>query len=765
MTRQASRWTRRRFLLTGLGAGAALGIGWLATPPRQRMVAGTPPDGPSGSHRLNGWVTIGADDSITVSLCRMEMGQGISTGIAMLLAEELDADMDRIGLVPAFDDRIYNNQALAAKMAETFDPRREGRVLAPVADHLLRKLARELPGLAITGASTSIRDQWAPMREAGASARQMLLQAAAARWSVPVGECRTALGRVLHASGRSLSYGELAEAASRLPLPASVRLKTPAEFRVIGTPLPQINSAAKANGSAVYAMDVMPEGLVYAVARLCPVLGGTVKQVDAAQARALPGVSAVVVLAPQPGGLAGRGHTAGGVAVVADTPHRALRAAEALQVDWEPGAAAGARSTEVQATLRQALADGGAGDDAAVLYQRGDIDAALRAGGTVVGARYEVPFLAHAAMEPMNCTVRFHQGSADVWVGCQGPSVVRATVAAALGIEPAQVRVHPQLMGGGFGRKTFTDCIAQAAHIAKAVPGRPVQLLWTREQDMAHGFFRPAMAARCEAVLDGEGRVNAWHYRLAGSSMGQPALMTVTRDGASDIAYEFEHMRVEHAMLESAVPTGIWRSVAHSFNAFFVESFIDELAATSRSDPLAFRRRQLAGKTRHLKVLDTAARLAGWGKALPPAPDGEPQALGLALHESFGSVVAQVARVSVGPERRIRVHEVVCVVDCGLAVNPNLVRQQMEGGIVYGLSAALYGRIDIEGGAVRQTNFDSYPPLRMNECPAITTHIVSSTEAPAGVGEASTPPIAPAVSNAVFALTGLRLRQLPLTLA
>ncbi|QIM50663.1 xanthine dehydrogenase family protein molybdopterin-binding subunit [Hydrogenophaga crocea] len=756
-----SKLTRRRFVLAGVGTAGVLGIGWLAAPPRQRLVAGTPPDGPAGSHRLNGWVTIGVDDSVTVSLCRMEMGQGISTGIAMLLAEELDADMDRVSVVPAFDDRIYNNQAIAAKMAETFDPRQEGRLLAPVADHLLRKLARELPGLAITGASTSIRDQWLPMREAGASARQMLRQAAAREWSVPVGECRTTLGRVVHASGRSLSYGQLAEAAAGLPLPGSVRLKTPPEFRLIGTPLPQINAASKADGTAVYAMDLMPDGLLYAAARLCPVLGGAVQRVDKAAAEALPGVAAVVVLDPQPGGMAGRGHTAGGVAVVASTPHGALRGLERLAVDWNPGDAAGANSAEVIGTLRRALDS----DEATVLYQRGDVDAALRGGGTVVGARYEVPFLAHAAMEPMNCTVRFDRDSAEVWVGCQGPAVVRGVVAEVLGLEPERVRVHPQLMGGGFGRKTFTDCIAQAAQIARAVPGRAVQLMWTREQDMTHGYYRPAMAARCEAVVDTSGRVNAWHYRLAGSSMGQPALMTVTRDGASDIAYEFDHMRVQHAMLESPVPVGIWRSVAHSFNAFFVESFMDELAATTRTDAVAFRRAQLAGKRRQLNVLDTAAKLAGWGKPLPPAPDGAPQALGLALHASFGSVVAQVARVSLGPERRIRVHEVTCVVDCGLAVNPNLVRQQMEGGIVYGLSAALHGRIDIEGGQVRQSNFDGYPPLRMNECPAIQTHIVASSEPPEGVGEVSTPPIAAAVSNAVFALTGMRLRRLPLSLA
>lgn len=753
---------RRHFILAGVGAAGVLGIGWLAAPPRPRLLADLPPDGPAGSHRLNGWVTIGADGAVTVSLCRMEMGQGIYTGIAMLLAEELDADMARVSVVPAFEDRIYNNQALAAKMADGLDPRGEGRFLKPVAAHLLRKVAREVPGLAITGASTSIRDQWQPMREAGASARRMLLQAAATLWSVPIAECRAERGRVLHVSGRSLSFGELAAPASQLPLPKSVTLKSPTEFKIIGQPLPQLNSQAKASGKAVYGIDVRPEGLLYASARLCPVLGGSVKDYDDRRARAVPGVSAVVSLPPQPGGLAGRGLTAGGVAVVAQTPHAAMRAAEALDMVWEPGPAATVSSAEVLASLREAVR----GQEFSVLYERGEVDAALQSPGRrVIGADYEVPFLAHAALEPMNCTVRFDQGAAEVWVGCQGPAVVRDTVAQALGIEASQVRVHAQIMGGGFGRKTFTDCVAQAALIAKAVPGRPVQLLWTREQDMAHDFYRPAMVARCEAALDDDGRVSAWNYGIAGSSMGQPRLMNVSRDGAADIAYEFPHMRARHAVRESEVPVGIWRSVAHSFNAFFVESFIDELAVAAGTDPVVFRRSLLAGKQRHLQVLETAARLARWGQPLAPTADGQTQALGLAVHESFGSVVAQVARVSLGQDRQIRVHEVVCVVDCGLAVNPNLVRQQMEGGIVYGLSAVLHGRIDIEQGQVQQSNFHDYAPLRMHECPGITTHIVPSTEPPTGVGEAGTPPIAAAVANAVFALTGRRLRQLPLTLA
>ncbi len=751
---------RRHFVLMGVGAAGALGIAWLSSPVRARLTTAQSKPAAAGTHELNGWVTIGSDESVTVSLSKMEMGQGISTGVAMLLAEELDADWDQIRVRPAFDDPIYNNQAIAAQMANVLDPRHTGSVLRPIAEQILRKLARELPGLAVTGASSSIRDQWLPMRQAGASARQMLLQAASDHWHVPIQECRTSKGRVHHASGKTLSFGEIAEAASRIPVPTSPPLKSPAAFQVIGRPLRRLDAAAKSSGSATYGIDVLPDGLLYAAARMAPVLGGRVKQFDASRARDLGGI-AFVEFAPQEGGLGSLGMSSGGVAVIAEKPYEALQAAEALTVNWELGDQALLSSAGILAQLRQAAGS----PYSKVIFEQGAVDEHLRPEDTVVSAAYDVPFLAHSAMEPMNCTVLVSEEHVDVWIGCQGPSAVQEAVAKALHREAKTVRVHPQLMGGGFGRRTFTDCAVQAALIANAKPGRPVQFLWTREQDIAHDFYRAAFAAQCRATLDASGQVLAWDIRLAGTSLGQPALLDPAREGTVTMPYQPPHLRVSHAIRESGIPTGIWRSVAHSYNTFFVESFVDELALAAHTDPLAFRRRLLAANARLLHVLEIAERMAGWQSARPPSPDGMPQALGVALSECFGSVVAQVARISIGPNKKIRVHEVTCVVDCGIAINPSLIRQQMESGIVYGLTAALYGRIDVQSGEVRQSNFHDYPALRMDECPRITTHIVPSAEPPQGVGEVATPPIAPAVANAVFALTGQRLRSLPLTLA
>ena len=750
---------RRNFILVGAGAAGALGIGWLASPVRSRLVGGQAQTASKGSHRLNGWLTIGADESVTVSVCKMEMGQGIFTGLAMLLAEELDVDWSRVDVAPAFGDPIYNNPTLLARLSTALDPRLDGRMLRPAAEHVLRKIAREVPGLALTGASTSISDHWESMREAGASARLMLVQAAARRWGVPAEQCRTDKGYVLRRDGSRLSYGQLAEQASQLPVPRSVALKSPAEFRVIGQSVPRLEGAAKADGSARYGIDVQLPGLLHACLKMCPVVGGTVRRFETARARAAGGL-AFVALGAQAGGLGSVGATAAGVAVVARTPHAALQAADAIEVEWDPGPGAALSSAGIQAELRQALSS----DAASVLHQWGDVGLHLQDGGPLVHAVYEVPFLAHAAMEPVNCTVRIDGDQVDVWVGCQGPGIVQDAVAQALAVPSASVRVHPQPMGGSFGRRTMTDFAVQAALVARAMPGHPVQLLWTREQDMAHDFFRAPFAAKCRASLSTSGDVTAWDLTLAGTSLGQPALLSPSREGTVTTPYDIPHMRIRHAVRESPVPTGIWRSVAHSHNAFFMESFVDELAAAARVDPLVFRRRLLGGQARQRHVLDAAAKLSGWGSPLPSTPDGQAQARGIALWECFGSIVAQVARVSIGPTADIRVHEVVCAVDCGVAIHPGVVQQQIEGGIVYGLSAALRGRIDIENGRVLQSNFHDQPVLRMHDCPAITTHIVASGEPPGGIGEVATPPIAPAVANALFALTGRRLRALPLTL-
>lgn len=752
-----SRIKRRHFILGTVGAAGALVIGWSALPARRRLFPAQPLQVLAGQVALNGWVKVSADDSVTIVMSQAEMGQGVHTGLAMLLAEEMDAAWDRVELEQSTFDPIYNNQA-AIIDSLPFQPDDHG-LARRVTTHLVGKVLREIPGLLGTGGSSSVKDQWLPLRQAGASARAMLIAAAAAAWNVPAGECRAESGRVLH-SGRSASFGELAARAAQMPVPARVALKSAADFKLIGKPLRRIDTAAKLDGSAEYSIDALPSGLLYASIVMCPTLGGKVAHVDASAALALPGVRQAVVLDPIAGGLAGVGHTCGGVAVIADTWFHAQRAVEKLAVTWEHGAAAGVDSAGIFDALAAAL-DRDAGK---VHFERGDVTAALKSAAKTLGAEYRVPLLAHAAMEPLNCTVQFQDGAATVWAGSQAAGLARRAVAKVLGIDQAKVEFIVPYLGGGFGRRYFSDFIVQAAALARETGGAPVQLLWSREQDMTHDYYRPAYICRCRAGLDSQGTLIAWRTTSAGSSMGAPSFLDSATDGASNTAYEFANARVAHDSVESPVNVGIWRSVAHSQNAFFTESFVDECAAAAGRDPVAYRAELLRNDARHLRVLRRAAELASWGQP-PDGTAGVKRARGIAIHRSFGSIVAQVAEVSVDQDRRIRVHRVVCVVDCGVPVNPNLIRQQVEGAIVFGLSAALHGEITVENGQVRQSNFHDYVPLRFNECPLIETEIVAGGDRPGGIGEAGTPPIAPAVANAVFALTGQRLRTLPLKLA
>jgi isoquinoline 1-oxidoreductase subunit beta len=749
---------RRHFLLGGLGAMGALVVGWSALPVRGRLSGARALRVEGSQVAMNGWVKISADETITVMVSQAEMGQGVHTGLAMLLAEELDADWDHVRVEQAPFDAIYSNQAVIADSLP-FAP--DDRGLAKRAMlHLARKIVREIPGLAITGGSSSIRDQWMPLREAGAAARAMLLSAAAEQWQLPPSECRSDAGYVRHPSGRHASYGELAPRAALRPVPAHVVLKDPADYRLIGKPLRRIDSAAKVDGTAQFSLDVRPAGLLYARMAMCPTLGGKVARFDASAAQRLPGVRKVVELKPVRGGIGTVGETAGAVAVIADRPHQAIRALERIEIEWDHGPAASVSSTAILTELRGSLALG----DAKVHYSRGDIDAALVSAPLRVSADYSVPFLAHAPMEPLNCTAQFKDGSCTIWAASQSPGFARRAVAKVLGIDAARVDLRVPFLGGGFGRRNASDFIVQAAAVAREADGAPVQLVWSREQDMTHDYYRPAFAARCEAGIDRSGRLVAWKLTSAGSSMGAPSFMDGVTQGASDTAYAWPAARIAHRTVESPVTMGIWRSVAHSQNAFFTESFIDEVAAAAGQDPVAFRAALLGADTRHLRVLHRAAELAHWDRAPPAGPDGAKCARGIAIHRSFGTIVAQVAEVSVAANREIRVHRVVCVVDCGLAVNPNLVRQQIESAIVFGLSAALEGEITIEHGQVQQSNFDGYAPLRIDKAPLIEVEIIPSSETPGGVGEPGTPPIAPAIANAVFALTGKRLRDLPLRL-
>jgi isoquinoline 1-oxidoreductase beta subunit len=753
---------RRTFLLGGAGAAGALVVGWSLLPPRQRLVTARPLALRAGQVALNGWVKVAADNSVTVLMCKSEMGQGVYTGAAMLLAEELDADWAQVRIEHSRIDKIYNNLASVVD-GLPFHPDDDGSIKR-VAGWLAAKVMRET-GVMMTGGSSSIKDLWLPMREAGASARAMLIGAAAAEWKLPPGECRAESGRVLHPSGRSASFGELAALAAKQALPGSVALKDPARFKLLGQPVRRIEAASKLDGTAGFGIDALPPGMLYASVTMCPTLGGKVARFDGAAAAGLPGVKQVIAVAGYNGGT-------GGVAVIADTPFHAMRALGLVSVEWDHGALAGVSSEDIYRRLAQTLDQ----QTGFAYYSSGDAEAALKSAAKTITAEYRAPYLAHAAMEPINCTVQFKDGAATVWVSTQVPDVARSQAAKVLGIAPEKVDVQVQLLGGGFGRRLESDFVSQAAAIAREAGGAPVQTIWSREQDMTHDFYRPACVARFKAGFDAAGNLTAWHNTSAGQaivpqvlerSFGLPAAGPdkTTSEGAFDQAYEWPNARIGHAIVELPLQVGFWRAVGHSHQAFFKESFIDEAAMFANKDPGAFRAALLIRHPRHLRVLERVAELSGWGDALAPAADGSKRARGVALHQSFGAVVAQVAEVSVTPDKRIRVQRVVCVVDCGFPVNPNLIRQQMESGIVFGLSAALYGDIGIRNGQVQQSNYHDYPVLRIDACPVIEIDIIPSREQPEGVGEPATPPIAPAVANALYALTGQRLRALPLKLA
>jgi len=754
--------SRRRFVLATAGAAGALAVGWSVLPPRQRMTTRRPLATAPGESAMNGWVKVGTDGTVTVMLAKSEMGQGVMTSLAMLLADEMDADWSTVRTEMAPVDSIYNN-ITAVVDGLPFHPDGHGAIKR-LAGWMTAKAMREA-GVMMTGGSSSIRDLWLPMREAGAAARTMLIAAAAQQWQVPASDCGTAAGRVTHSSGRSAGFGDLAVLAARQPLPRNPPLKDFRQFTLIGKPLPRIDAAAKLDGSARFGIDALPEGLLYASVSMCPVLGGTVASFDAASATRLPGVRKVFAVDGHNGGTAG-------VAAIADTPWHAAKALAAVSINWNEGAMANVSSADLLQQLSRTLDR----KDGFAYYRIGDVDAALAGAAKRIEAEYRAPYLAHMTMEPMNCTVQFKDGAATVWVSTQVPGVARGAVAKVLGISAEKVEVKVMLLGGGFGRRLDVDFIAQSAAIAREAPGVPVQTIWSREQDTTHDFYRPACVSRFKAGFDGEGRLVAWWNASAGQAilpnilkraLGLPGvgLDKTTSEGAFDQPYEWPNARIGHEIVDLPVPVGFWRSVGHSHQAFFKESFLDEAAAAVGQDPVAFRRSLLKNHPRQRAVLERAAALAGWGTPLAAAPDGARKARGIALHQSFGSIVAQVIEASVTADRQIRAHRVVCVIDCGFAVNPNLIRQQMESGIVFGLSAALHGEIVIEQGRVQQSNFHDQAILRIDECPQIETEVIASSEPPEGVGEPGTPPVAPALANALFALTGQRLRSLPLRLA
>ena len=758
---------RRTWLLSAGGVAGALVVGWGVLPPRSRVGSGRlwqvgDAAQSDAGIALNGWIKITPDGSVVLAMPRSEMGQGVHTALAMLVAEELDVPLARVSLAQAGSDAIFGNVAMV--LASLPDhPSTLGQPVRPaglrLSHWLVGKVGREL-GINVTGGSTSVADAWEPMRLAAATARASLLGAASLQWRLPVAELGVKEGVVAHPSGLSAHYGELARFAAATP-PGEVKLKSRADWTLIGRSAPRTDVPAKVNGTAVFGMDVRLPGMLYAAVRLCPMLGGSPGAIEPNAALAMPGVERMVRLQAYAGSTAG-------FAMVGKTWWHARQAAQAVQVDWQQRPAGALDSRQIEKDLLTALAQ----EEGHTFYEKGSIETAEAALQRQVTAFYRAPYLAHATMEPMNCTAQVKNDKVWLWVPTQVPQMAAAIAARVAGVAPADVNVTVTLLGGGFGRRLDVDFVAQAVRVAMDCGGRPVQLIWSREEDMTHDFYRPMQVASLRAAFDAQGQVSSLRVKSAGDAISPrwmerclPALAVpvdmpdkTTAEGLFDLPYSFTHQRMSHVATRSFVPVGYWRSVGHSHNAFFSESFVDELALEAGQDPLAFRRSLLRGAPRHLAVLELAAAKAGWGKPLPLG-----RALGLALHESFGSIVAQVAEVSVVAGLP-RVHKVVCAIDCGTVVNPGIVAQQMEGAVVFALTAALHGQTDIHEGVVQQSNFEQYAMVKLAQAPLVETHFLKSEELPAGVGEPGVPPLAPAVANALFTLTGKRLRSLPLVL-
>ncbi|MEP6772757.1 MAG: molybdopterin cofactor-binding domain-containing protein [Polaromonas sp.] len=762
---------RRAWLLSASGMAGALLVAWSFSPPRSRLGSAANPwpvsTPPVEGVVLNGWIKIQADGRVVVAMPRSEMGQGVHTALAMLVAEELDLPLQRVSVEQAGADAIYGNVAMLVGSLpfhplETDDYSAEGAprvrpAKVRIGEWLVGKIAREL-GINATGGSSSLADAWVVVRMAAATARASLLGAASLDWKLPVDELSIRNGVISHPSGPQAHYGELAKFAAATP-PGDVVLKSRADWKLIGRSALRLDVPAKVNGTAVFGLDVRLPGMLYAAVRLCPMLGGSAGAIQVNAGLTLPGVERLVRLPAYAGSTAG-------FAVVGKTWWQAQQAALTVGVDWQQRPAGALDSRAIEKSLETALAR----QEGHMFYEKGDPAQAEASAARKIEALYHAPYLAHATLEPMNCTAQVRDGKVWLWAPTQVPQMAVAVAARVAGVAEEDVSITVTVLGGGFGRRLEVDCVAQAVRIALECGGRPVQLIWSREEDTTHDFYRPMQVARLRACLDDKGGVTCLSIKSAGDAItprwlerNLPNLASSfetpdksAAEGLFDLPYEFASQAMSHVATRSGVPVGYWRSVGHSHNAFFSESFVDEMASDARQDPVAFRRSLLQEAPRHLAVLELAALKADWGGALP-----EGRARGIALHESFGSIVAQVVEASL-LKGVPRVHRVVCAVDCGTVVNPGIVAQQMEGSVIFALTAALHGRIDIEEGVVRQKNFPQYAMVGLEQAPLVQTYMVSSDRAPGGVGEPGVPPLAPALGNAFYALTGVRLRSLPL---
>ncbi len=666
----------------------------------------------------NGFIRINPTGAVTLIMPMIEMGQGVYTSLSMLLAEELEVALDQVELQHAPPNHaLYSNSII---------------------------------GIQNTGGSASVRAFWTPLRQAGAVGRILLIAAAAKRWNVDPATCRARGGMVFNASSSMhLTYGELAEAAAKLPVPpvADIKLKDPKDFALIGTRARRVDSPIKINGSAVYGIDTRQPGMKVAAVAISPVLGGKAKTVDEKAALAVKGVRQVVNIDEA-------------VAVVADHMGAAKKGLEAAAITWDDGPNARVNSADIVRQLEEESRKPGA-----VARNQGDAGKALAAAAQRIDAVYQVPFLAHAAMEPMNCTVHLRKDRCDIWVGTQCPEITQYQVAELTGLPNDAIRIHNHLIGGGFGRRLEPDGTILAIKIARHVDG-PVKVIWTREQDIQHDMYRPYYLDRISAGLDAAGKPVAWTHRIAGSSVMARYYPAYVKDGldpdapegAAEPPYDLPNIHVDYVRVEPlGVRTSWWRGVGPTHNIFVVESFIDELAHAAKQDPVAYRKALLGHNPRALAVLSLAAEKSGWGSPLP-ARHGR----GISVQFAYGSYTAQVAEVEVAADGTVKVRRIVCVIDCGMHVNPDTIEAQIQGGTIFGLTAALHGAITFKDGRVEQGNFDSYLPMRIDEVPLVEAHLIKSAEAPGGVGEAPTASVSAAVTNAIFAATGKRIRTLPI---
>ncbi len=715
MKRTRKEYTRREFLKTSL-AGAGLTIAAVMTPSGLRLLSAAEMEKEAAFFKPNVYLRIAPDDSITVIVNKSEMGQGVTTSLPMIIADELEADWKQVRFVSA-----------------------------PAAD----EYKDPVWGMQSTGGSTSVRHMHDTLRKAGAAAREMLVSAGSEALKVPLRECAAVNGVVRHMkTGKGLSYGKLVFEASRLAVPQNPVLKKEGQFKYIGKAMPRLDVPEKSTGKAMFGIDTFAPGMLYAVMARPPQFGAEPASFDQEAAKQVKGVQAVV---PGPRG----------IAVCADTLDRAWKGRNALNVQWRNAKAPALDTAALEKDIAAKI-----GEQGLIAASIGDVKTALAQAAKKVEASYQTPYLAHATMEPMNCTASVTPDRCDVWAPTQNQGGVKGMAVKVTGLKPEQVFVHTTYLGGGFGRRFETDFAEEAVNISKIV-GKPVKVVWTREEDLQNDFYRPANFTKIEAGLDDKGKVTAWSHKIVCQSIFSrvfPAMMkngidNAAVEGVTDLEYEVPNLLAEYVRIDLPVPVGFWRSVGASHNGFIIESFADELAAAAGRDPLEFRLGLLQKHPRAKRVLETAAQKAGWGK-----PPKKGQALGIAYHLSFGTYVAHVAEVSVDKATgRIKVHKVTCAVDCGSVINPNTIAAQMEGGIIMGLSAALKEKMEFAGGGVRTANFGDYDLLRMSETPEIAVHIVTSGDPLGGSGEPGVPPIAPAVANAVFAATGVRLRSLPMT--